>query len=182
MTQLTRFPRPPRVRWGFVGTGNIASWMAAVVRTTPLAQLSAVASRSSGVARTTACRDEATGSIIAAEGQLTFTDGVASAWRCGFDADVTKIGLKLLGRRGQIRLDNFVGEDETEGVGYRYSRAGTPDPAAKRVQVDSRFSGPSLMFQDFAAAARDTSLRDPWIQASTRTQSLLDAARAAADR
>lgn len=148
MTQLTRFPRPPRVRWGFVGTGNIASWMAAVVRTTPLAQLSAV----------------------------------ASAWRCGFDADVTKIGLKLLGRRGQIRLDNFVGEDETEGVGYRYSRAGTPDPAAKRVQVDSRFSGPLLMFQDFAAAARDTSLREHWIQASEGTQSLLDAARAAADR
>ena len=33
------------VRWGFVGTGNIASWMAAVVGATPAAKLCAVASR-----------------------------------------------------------------------------------------------------------------------------------------
>jgi len=37
------------------------------------------------------------------------------------------------------------------------------------------------MFQDFAAAARDPSLRERWMQASERTQSLLDAVREAAE-
>ncbi|MDX1459802.1 MAG: Gfo/Idh/MocA family oxidoreductase [Xanthomonadales bacterium] len=35
----------PPVRWGFVGTGNIASWMAGVLGATPAARLCAVASR-----------------------------------------------------------------------------------------------------------------------------------------
>lgn len=35
----------PTLRWGFVGTGNIASWMAGVVGITPAATLRAVASR-----------------------------------------------------------------------------------------------------------------------------------------
>ncbi|WP_405235081.1 Gfo/Idh/MocA family protein [Lentisalinibacter orientalis] len=37
---------PPPLRWGFVGTGNIAGWMADVVRGSPSAELAAVASRS----------------------------------------------------------------------------------------------------------------------------------------
>ncbi|HZX24932.1 MAG TPA: Gfo/Idh/MocA family oxidoreductase [Woeseiaceae bacterium] len=36
---------PPPLRWGFVGTGNIAGWMADVVRGSPSAELAAVASR-----------------------------------------------------------------------------------------------------------------------------------------
>jgi len=36
---------PPPLRWGFVGTGNIAGWMADVVGNTPAAKLAAVASR-----------------------------------------------------------------------------------------------------------------------------------------
>ncbi len=127
-------------------------------------------------------RDEASGAIVAAEGRFVFTNGAVSAWRCAFDADAPDIGLKLTGRDGQIQLDNFVGEDEAEGVSYLCTGAGTAEEDARRVRVDSRFSGPSLMFQDFAAAARDPSLREPWEKASEQTQALLDAAREAAGR
>ena len=124
-------------------------------------------------------RDETSGAIVAAEGRLVFTNGAVSTWRCAFDAQVTRIGLKLAGRKGQIRLDNFVGEDEAEGVSYHYSRAGPAERDAQQIPVDSRFSGPALMFQDFAAAAHDRSLREPWEKASEQTQALLDAAREA---
>jgi predicted dehydrogenase len=117
--------------------------------------------------------DAQTGAIIAGGGSLTFEDGAVSAWRCSFDADAPVIRLRLSGPLGQIQMDNFVGEEQDGSASYRHSSAGTA--AATRVCVESRFSGPSLMFQDFAAAARDTALRDRWIQASERTQALLDA-------
>lgn len=127
-------------------------------------------------------RDEATGAIVGGEGLLTFTSGAVSAWRFAFDAEAPSIGLKLTGPRGQIRLDNFVGEDEAEGVSYHYAGAGTAEQEAKQIRVDSPFSGPALMFQDFAAAAADRALRQRWATASEQTQALLDAVREAARR
>lgn len=124
--------------------------------------------------------DEQSGAIIGGGGSLAFEDSTVSSWRCSFDADTTDIGLRLAGPLGDIRLDNFVGEDEEGGVGYRHARTGTTSEAAARIRVESRFSGPALMFQDFAAAAREPSLREHWIQASERTQFLLDAVRHAA--
>ncbi|MEE4161570.1 MAG: Gfo/Idh/MocA family oxidoreductase [Woeseiaceae bacterium] len=44
------------IRWGFIGTGNIAGWMAAVIATTPLASLAGVASRRMDSARAFAAR------------------------------------------------------------------------------------------------------------------------------
>jgi predicted dehydrogenase len=125
--------------------------------------------------------DAETGAVIAADGSLTFEDGAVSTWRCGFDADAPVIDLRLSGRLGDIRMDNFVGEAPDGSASYRYARAGARDDAASLVRVESRSSGPSLMFQDFAAAARDASLRERWLQASERTQALLDAVVAAAE-
>lgn len=45
MTTRNLSAEPPALRWGFVGTGNIAGWMADVVRNTPAAELAAVSSR-----------------------------------------------------------------------------------------------------------------------------------------
>jgi predicted dehydrogenase len=125
-------------------------------------------------------QDAETGAIIAGGGSLAFEDGTVSAWRCGFDADAPVIQLTLSGPLGQIAMDNFVGEDQDGSASYRHSSAANAAAAATLVCVESRFSGPALMFQDFAAAARDTVLRDRWIQASERTQALLDAVREAA--
>jgi predicted dehydrogenase len=124
--------------------------------------------------------DERTGAIIAGDGLLAFQDGSVSVWRCSFDADAPVIRLRMSGPLGQITMDNFVGEERDGSASYRHVKAATPDSAGTLVRVDSRFSGPSLMFQDFAAAAGDTTLRDRWMQASERTQALLDAAFAAA--
>jgi hypothetical protein len=124
--------------------------------------------------------DEQTGAIIAGAGSLTFADDTVSDWRCAFDADLVDIGLRLSGRLGHIDMDNFVGEETDGAATYRYSSNGATEAAATLVRVESRHSGPSLMFQAFAASARDPSLRDRWMQASERTQALLDAVRAAA--
>jgi predicted dehydrogenase len=116
--------------------------------------------------------DASTGAIIGGSGSLTFEDGAESAWRCSFDAEAPIIELRLTGPLGQIAMDNFVGEDPDGSASYRYSKP--MDTAATLLGVASRFSGPSLMFQNFANAARDSAHRDRWIQASEQTQSLLD--------
>jgi len=123
-------------------------------------------------------RDPQTGVIVAGEGSLTFENGAVASWRCGFAADAVAIDLKLSGRRGEIHMENFVGEDADGSATYRCSRIGE---AALLVRVASRHSGPSLMFQAFAAAAGNTSLRERWIRASEQTQALLDAVRDAAE-
>jgi predicted dehydrogenase len=122
-------------------------------------------------------RDPQTGAIVAGEGSLTFEDDAAASWRCGFDADAVEIDLTLSGRLGAIHMENFVGEEAGGSATYQVSRVGE---AATRTRVSSPFPGPSLMFQAFAASAEDTSLRECWIRASERTQSLLDAVRDAA--
>jgi predicted dehydrogenase len=114
-------------------------------------------------------RDTATGAIIAGQGSLTFDDDSVSHWQCGFDAATVDIGLTLSGSLGVLRMDNFIGEDEDHAASYR--RTDGSD-----VSVSSRQSGPALMFEDFAAAIGDASLRERWMQASERTQALLDAA------
>lgn len=122
--------------------------------------------------------DPQTGAIIAGEGSLTFEDDAAASWRCGFDADAVAINLTLSGRLGAIHMENFVGEEADGSATYQFSRG---VEAATPMCVSSPFSGPSLMFQAFAASAGDTSLRERWVLASERTQSLLDAVRDAAE-
>lgn len=120
--------------------------------------------------------DAQTGAIIAGDGTLNFEDGTVSAWRCSFDAHAPVIELRLLGPGAQIAMDNFVGEEQDRSATYRQSGApGTADTTATLVRVDSRFSSPSLMFQEFAAVVGDTARRKRWMQASEQTQALLDA-------
>ena len=119
-------------------------------------------------------RDAATGIITAGEGSLTFDDDSVSRWQCSFNAVSADIGLALTGSLGVLQMDNFIGEDENHAASYRYAEESD-------VSVASVLSGPALMFEDFAAAVRDASLREHWMQASERTQALLDAALAAAD-
>lgn len=124
-------------------------------------------------------RDDATGAIIAGEGTLAFDDDTLSSWRCSFDATPVDIGLTLTGTLGALSMDNFIGEDEDHAASYRY--ASDSASAEHRISIASRQSGPALMFEDFAAAARDASLRERWMQASERSQALLDAALGSCD-
>jgi predicted dehydrogenase len=125
-------------------------------------------------------RDEKTGAVIAGEGSLTFGDGAESTWQCSFDSAAVDIGLELNGPAGTLRMENFIGEDEDHSASYRYA----PSSAAAGEDTDTRIaapqSGPALMFEDFAALTEDATLREQWMQASERTQALLDTVLAAA--
>jgi len=121
--------------------------------------------------------DEPTGAIIAGEGSIEFANGTVSTWRCGFAAVAVSIGLTLSGSRGRIHMENFVGEEEDGTASYRYYADGGRETAGIPVRVDSPCSGPALMFRNFAADARDPTLREQRMQAAERTQALLDAVR-----
>jgi predicted dehydrogenase len=120
-------------------------------------------------------RDERTGAVVAGEGLLTFEDGATSRWRCGFRADAVDIGLRLSGPLGTLRMDDFVGEDADGSASYRLETGGGTPAADRVVRVESGRSGPACMFAEFAAAAADPSRREQWMQASEKTQALLDA-------
>jgi hypothetical protein len=77
-------------------------------------------------------------------------------------------------------MDNFVGENEDGSASFTSVTSDGADGVESVVRVDSARSGPALMFEDFAAAAGDRSLREPWMRASERTQALLDAVLSAA--
>ena len=78
-------------------------------------------------------------------------------------------------------MDNFIGEDEDHSASYRYAVGSDSASEGRIVSTASPKSGPALMFDDFAAVARDASRREHWMQASERTQALLDAVLAAAE-
>ena len=122
-------------------------------------------------------RDPASGAAIAGAGVLEFDDGSTSTWTCGFDTGAAVIELRLAGPAGVIRVDDFLGQDEDGSAAYRLHERGE---AGTTVRVASDLPGPALMFDDFAAAVREPSLREHWMTASERTQRLLDAVWAAA--
>ncbi len=126
-------------------------------------------------------RDRHSGAIIGGAGSLVFEDGRVSTWRCGFDAETPIIKLRLSGPLGQIAMDNFVGDEADGSASYRPARASGTAAAPSLIRVGSHYPSPALMFQDFAVAARDPMLRDRWIEASERTQGLLDAVQDAAE-
>jgi predicted dehydrogenase len=120
-------------------------------------------------------RDGKTESVIDGEGLLEFSDDSVSRWRFSFTATSVDIGLRLSGPLGTLRMENFVGENEDGSASYGYAGGKAADGVERVVRVDSRRSGPALMFENFAGAARDPSRRERWMQASERTQALLDA-------
>ncbi|WP_405226105.1 Gfo/Idh/MocA family protein [Lentisalinibacter sediminis] len=127
--------------------------------------------------------DEPTGVIVAGEGSIAFDNDTVSTWRCGFDADTVSIDLTLSGSRGRIHMENFVGEEEGGTASYRYWANGNRarEDAGTAVRVDSPQSGSALMFRNFAADARDPTLREQRMHAAERTQALLDAVRVGFD-
>ena len=78
---------------------------------------------------------------------------------------------------GSINIDDFLGQDDDHSAKYLYRKGGwEPDAVKESIRIESALSGAALMFEDFAAAIADASLREHWMQASERTQALLDAA------
>ncbi|MEM9401215.1 MAG: Gfo/Idh/MocA family oxidoreductase [Pseudomonadota bacterium] len=123
--------------------------------------------------------DDDTGAIVAAQGTLRFRNDMTSHWQCAFDAGSVDSRLRLEGTGGSVRSRDFVADDKDFTSELTIQ---TRDPADEgRIRISSECASPALMFEDFAAAASDASLRESWIYAIEATQTLLDAALAAAD-
>ena len=122
-------------------------------------------------------RDRETGAAIGGSGILAFDGGATSTWNCGFDSGAVVMDLRVSGRVGSINIDDFLGQDPDNSAKYLYRKGGWgPGAVRESIRIESALSGAALMFEDFAAAIADASLRARWMQASERTQALLDAA------
>ena len=122
-------------------------------------------------------RDAASGAATGGSGILVFDNGATSTWNCAFDSGADVMDLRISGPVGCIKMDNFVSQDADNSAQYLYRKGDWgPRSVTEPVRVASSLSGAALMFEDFAAAARDPALREQWMRASERTQRLLDAA------
>ena len=119
-------------------------------------------------------RDKETGAAISGSGVLVFEDESTSTWNCGFDSGALVMDLRISGAKGTISVDDFLFQDQDGSATYRYRKGWGPD-ATESIRIDSSLTGAALMFEDFAAQIRDSSLRERWMHASERTQGLLDA-------
>jgi predicted dehydrogenase len=127
-------------------------------------------------------RDSETGAAISGTGVLVFEDGSTSTWNCGFDSGSVVMDLRITGREGVINIDNFLSQNRDGSADFLYRRGGWGESEAEEINIPSAKPGAALMFEDMAAAAADSALRDRWMTATERTQALLDASWQAALR
>jgi len=120
-------------------------------------------------------RDNETGAVIGGAGVLAFTDGSTSTWNCGFDAGGVVMDLRITGTEGAIFIDDFLGQNPDGSADFVYRRGGWDDDTTRKIAIPSAKPGAALMFEDMAAAAADSLLREQWMRATERTQALLDA-------
>ncbi len=154
---------------GAIGDAGWYNMRAAVEYLSPNARLDSVSAHLR--------RDADTGAAVSGSGLLVFDDGSTSTWNCGFDSGGVVMDLRITGAEGAINIDNFLSQDRDGSASYLYRTGGWgPNAIRDTVKVDSALPGSALMFEDFAAMVHDASLRDRWMQASERTQQLLDAA------
>jgi len=164
--------------WGAIGD---MGWYAMRAIAEFLAPQAALV-HSSGVLQ----RDAATGAAVRGAGLMHFEGGATATWDVGYNADACTQDLQLLGERGAITLDDFV-LDWAQGymlprdgfvAGFR-QQAGMANPEGHTwVPVPSAQPANVCMAEHFAALARDPQgpAAAASIQASLRTQALLDAA------
>lgn len=120
-------------------------------------------------------RDSETGAAISGTGVLDFTDGSTSTWNCGFDSGGVVMDLRITGTKGVINIDDFLGQNRDGSADFLYRKGGWGNAASEEINIPSAKPGAALMFEDMVAAAADPSLRDQWMTATERTQTLLDA-------
>ena len=126
-------------------------------------------------------RDPETGASLSAAGVISFSDGSTSTWNCGLDAGAVVMDLRITGTKGVINFDDFVSQNPDDSADYTY-RSGGWGGILEEINIPSEKPGAVLMFENMAAAAADSTLREQWMTATARTQALLDAAWLAARR
>jgi predicted dehydrogenase len=120
-------------------------------------------------------RDAKTGAAIGGSGVLRFTNGATSTWNCGFDSGSVVMDLRITGPDGVISIDNFLSQNRDGSADYLLKQGGWGSAKSETVKVPSSKPGAARMFEDFAAAVANPGLREQWMTATERTQTLLDA-------
>ena len=118
-------------------------------------------------------RSPVTGAAVSGSGVIIFSDGSGTTWNCGFESGAGIMDLRISGSRGVIKLDDFLSQRRTDQAGVYEHLKGWGD--SKTVVIPSEKPGSSLMFEDFAAMIDRPQALEASIQASERTQALLDA-------
>jgi len=121
-------------------------------------------------------RDPETGAAIGGSGMLDFTDGSTSTWNCGFDSGALVMDLRITGTDGVINIDDFLRQNSDGSADFLYRKGSWGGATSDTINIPSDKPGAALMFEDMAAAAADPSQRSQWMNATERTQALLDAA------
>jgi len=118
-------------------------------------------------------RHAETGAAVSGSGVMTFSDQSTTTWNCGFDSGGAVMDLRITGKNGVIKLDDFLSQRRSDNAGvYQYKRGwDNKEP----VEVPSTKPGSALMFEDFAAMAGNPELFEASVRASERTQQFLDA-------
>ncbi|HEX5788473.1 MAG TPA: Gfo/Idh/MocA family oxidoreductase [Woeseiaceae bacterium] len=117
-------------------------------------------------------RDPETGAVVSASGVLAFADGATSTFDCGFDSGALVMDLRVTGANGVLWMDDYVIAKSADEAAYAWGSGGPND--LSRVTIAATLPAAAQMFEDFAVAAADAPSRDQWMQASERTQALLD--------
>ena len=140
-------------------------------------------------------RDPDSGAVFRATGFFAFGDGTTSSWDAGFDARAFVQDLDVMGSEAVVHLDDFVHdwqgsyefggppEDGATAATYFVKRGKGRPSGFERIETPCDTPHQVFMIDRLAALAGSQNLSEddePWIQASLRTQELLDAAWAAA--
>lgn len=156
--------RPDLEPYGAIGDAGWYNMRAAVEYTAPGIELASV----SAYLR----RHPVTNAAIRASGVIVFSDSSTTTFNCGFESGAGIQDLRISGKRGVIKLDDFLRSRRRDYTGVYTYRSGRSNLVKK---IPSAKSGSTLMWEDFAAMVGDPKRVEASISVSERTQQWLDA-------
>ena len=163
--------KPDLEPMGAIGDAGWYNMRAAVEYLAPGAKLK--------TAHAVARMDKQSDAVISGSGVMLFDDGSTSTWNCGFDSGAVVMDLRITGEAGVVNFGDFLSQNPDGSADFVHSKGGWGRGTSDTINVASTKPGSVLMFEDFAAAVADPSLREQWMQATEATQALLDASWAA---
>jgi predicted dehydrogenase len=118
-------------------------------------------------------RENENNAVVSGSGIIVFDDGSTSTWDCGFESGGTIMDLRISGEKGVVKLDDFLSQrppDKPARFEYRRGWLET-----ETVEVPSELPGAARMFVDFGHMVGNSEQFESSVNASERTQALLDA-------
>jgi predicted dehydrogenase len=165
-TNNIRF-RPDQEPLGAIGDAGWYNMRAAVEFLAPDAQPAAV----SAYFR----RHEQTRAVASGCGVITFSDGSSMTWNCGFESGALLMDVRIAGKGGTIKFDDFVHSRPDKPAHYDFLVGAYGGGASEGFDVPADKPAAALMFEDFVAMTGDKARFEASVRASERTQALLDA-------